>query len=72
MAGNGFGQLVVDMAIIETDGGGIETADGKNAEFSFEDDYPEEYDQRDRMFEFIEDEGKTALVCEADKSPVSL
>jgi len=52
----------------ETDEGVTEAASGKDAEFAFGDDYPEEYEQPDRMFEFIEDEGKTALICEADKN----
>jgi uncharacterized protein YbaR (Trm112 family) len=52
----------------ETDEGNTETTDGKDAEFAFGEDYPEEYEQPDRMFDFIEDEGKTALICESDKS----
>ena len=53
---------------IATDEGGTETADGKDSEFVLEDDYSEEYEQSDRVFDFVEDEGKTALVCEVGKS----
>ncbi|MBW1897473.1 MAG: zinc-ribbon domain-containing protein [Deltaproteobacteria bacterium] len=60
--------IATDGDDIATDEGGTETADGKDSEFVFEDDYSEEYEQSDRMFDFIEDEGKTALVCEVDKS----
>jgi len=60
--------IATDGDDIATDGDDFEAADGKNAEFTFEDDYPEEYEQPDRIFEFIEDEGKTALICEMDKS----
>jgi len=53
----------------ETDEGNTgETVGGKSAEFAFEDDYSEEYEQPDRVFDFIEDEGKIVLVCEMDKS----
>lgn len=52
----------------ETDDGGFETADGEDTQFAFDDDYPEDYEQPDRMFEFIEDEGKIALICEMDQS----
>jgi len=53
---------------IATDEGKTETADGKDAQFAFGDDYSEDYEQPDRMFEFIEDEGKIALICESDKN----
>jgi len=36
-------------------------------EFDFDDTIPDEYDPPDKTFEFIEDEGKTALICESDK-----
>lgn len=34
--------------------------------FDFEDDDGESYDATDKPFDFIEEEGKTALICEAD------
>ena len=34
--------------------------------FDFNDDESDSYDASDKPFDFIEDEGKTALVCEAD------
>lgn len=52
----------------ETDAGGPEATDGKNTQFAFDADYSEDYEQPDRMFEFIEDEGKIALICEMDQS----
>jgi predicted Zn finger-like uncharacterized protein len=52
----------------EADESVIEADDTKTAEFPFDDDYSDEYDKPERMFEFIEDEGKTALICEVDKS----
>jgi len=36
-------------------------------EFDFEDSIPDEYEPPDKTFEFIEDEGKTALICESDQ-----
>ncbi len=36
-------------------------------EFNFEDSVPDEYEPPDKTFEFIEDEGKTALICESDQ-----
>ena len=35
--------------------------------FEFDDSIPDEYEPPDKTFEFIEDEGKTALICEPDK-----
>jgi len=34
--------------------------------FDFDDDFPDDDPDSDRAFDFIEDEGRTAMICEAD------
>lgn len=41
--------------------------DDRDMDFDFEDSVPDEYEPPDKSFEFIEDEGKTALICESDQ-----
>jgi CheY-like chemotaxis protein len=36
--------------------------------FSFEDEETEDYDASEKPFDFVEEEGKTALVCESDSA----
>ena len=40
--------------------------DGESDFFSFEEDEGEGYDASDKPFDFVEEEGKTALLCETD------
>jgi predicted Zn finger-like uncharacterized protein len=46
----------------------FEEPDGSNGEqgFDFDDDFMDGDEEAERAFDFIEDEGKTAMICEAD------
>jgi len=46
----------------------FEDAEGnsENPGFDFDDDFRDSDEEAERAFEFIEDEGKTAMICEAD------
>ncbi len=45
---------------------GFETENSDNLSYDFDEDFGEDYDSSDKTFEFIEDEGKTAMICESD------
>ncbi len=41
-------------------------ANGDDLGFNFENDFPDSDEEAERAFDFIEDEGKTAMICETD------
>ena len=41
-------------------------ANGDDLGFNFENDFPDNDEEAERAFDFIEDEGKTAMICETD------
>ncbi len=45
---------------------GFETEDGEDLNYDFEEEMGDDYEPSERAFDFIEDEGKTALICESD------
>ena len=49
-----------------TEAGGSDQPDIEDDFFSFEEDEGEGYDGSEKPFDFVEEEGKTALVCEPD------
>lgn len=48
------------------DGEGTDQQDAEADFFSFDEDEEENYDASDKPFDFVEEEGKTALLCELD------
>ena len=47
-----------------------QTTDPDDDFFAFDEDEADSYNASDKPFDFVEEEGKTALVCEADKAIV--
>jgi len=63
-------KLSVSAEPIEEEEQPAETKSGGSG-FDFDYDYSDKFETSDKAFDFIEDEGKTALICETDPALVS-